>query len=295
MIEVNWQLFRCRCSSIHAMMANSRSNPCLTDKQSLELDDLQKKPELSIKQEEKLAGLLIKKDNKDKNVLSDTFITYLVEEYAWKTEGMCRVAKNLMDIPQMKKGTLVEPESLALLSIVDGIEYKPNMDENGKREKVCNDFLIGEVDAYVGESIMTATCIPDVKSIWDYPTFLNKIFEPILISNDWQVKGYMDITGAREGFIANCLVDTPEEVINGLKWKLLNMMNVATEEDTLFKEQWAILERSMKFRGIARHKRVFKNKVDLLTEDQRNKLYDRVKIARDWLFSFHEKMCNLNK
>jgi hypothetical protein len=178
---------------------------------------------------------------------------------------------------------------------VDGTYYFPNEDENGNRERIYNDYLSGEVDAYEGESIMTATTIPDVKSIWDYPTFLNKIHEPLTPANDWQIKGYLDISGAPKGFIANCLVDTPEEIINKTKEKLLYKTGCVTEEDAKFKANWKILERSMRFGHISPNKRVFKKNVEPMSNEKRQLLYDRVKVCRDWLSNFHEMYGNMNK
>lgn len=292
--DINFDDFKVRCSAISCVLSNSRSNPCLTEKQSVRLEELEMKGSLSEKMMIEYTELLVKKENSTKVILSDTCISYLMEEYAWKTQKMVRVTKELMDIPQMQKGTLVEADSLILLSIVDGVIYSPNIDENGKRERVYNEYLSGEVDAYVGESIMTATKIPDVKSLWDYPTFLCKIHEPLLPANDWQVKGYMDITGAQEGEIANCLIDTPEHLTQGLKWKLLNKLNVATEEAPEFKEKWAILERSMRFSHIPHAQRVFKKKVQPMSAFEKQFLYDRIKVCREWLNNFHKTYQSLN-
>lgn len=295
MKNINWQQYKCRCSAIGVMLGKSRANPGLSDSNKKQLEELENKEKLTVKQAERLAELVSRKEKGDGRVcLSDTCITLLTEEYAWKVWGMARVTKKIMDIPQMKKGVLVEADSLALLSIVDGVQYKPNMNENDQRERVSNKYLTGEVDAYVGDSIMTATCIPDIKSTWDYPTFLCKLHEPILSSNDWQVKGYMDITGAPEGFIANCLINTPPEVVNGIRFRLLSMLNVATEEAPQYKEAWKILEQSMNFDRIPCRKRVFKQNVLPMTEDQRTFVYDRVKYCRDWLCDFHERMESMN-
>lgn len=287
--------FKVRCSSISTVLSNSRSNPILTDKQIIRLKELEGKDVLTPNMTAELADLIIKRDNGSKVILSDTCITYLLAEYAWRTEGMVSISRELMDIPQMQKGTIVEPQSLALLSIVDGVYYLPNEDENGNRERVSNDYLTGEVDAYEGDSIMTANVIPDVKSIFDYPTFLGKTQEPLTPSNEKQVQGYINITGAKSGFIANCLVDTDEGTIASIKYKLLSKMRCATEEDPKFKERWAMLEKSMKFSHIPPHKRVLKKKVEPMTADQEQKLYNRVKICREWLNQFHEQYQNLNK
>ena len=292
--EVNWDEFKCRCSSIHMAMADSRSNPVLTEKQEVELKDLEARATLSETMKIKLAELLVKKDNSTKVILSDGYISYLMDEYAWRTEGMVRISKELMDIPQLQKGTIVEPLSLKLLSLVDGVEYKPNEDENGQRTRLYNDYLSGEIDAYYGNSIYDVEKLPDVKSIFDYPTFLCKINEPLTKANDLQVKGYMDITEAPEGFIANCLVDIDSGTLEKLRWRLLGKMDVATFESPTFVEKWKIIEHSLNFQQIPIHKRIFKKNVEPFCDFDRNKLYDRVKIGREWLFNFHEMMENIN-
>lgn len=297
MNNINWDEFKCRCSAIHCIASSSRGENNITDKQLEELAKLESKSDLTEKNKERLAELQLKRENSKKVNLSDTYITYLMEEYSWRTQGMVKIGKELMDIPQLEKGRIVEPKSLELLSLVDGIEYRANIGPNGERERVYNDYLSGEVDAYVGDSIMTATKITDVKSIWDHPTFLCKLHDSLLKSNDWQVKGYMDISGAKEGSIANCLVDMPEEVILGMKWRLLNKMpHVATEESPEFLARWEILEHSMKFEGkIEPHKRVHQVPIEPMTEEQRQFVYDRVKIGREWLWKFDEAYQNLNK
>lgn len=287
--------FKVRCSAISWVLSNSRSNPVLTEKQALRLVELRGKDGLTTKMLEELAELIVKEVNGSKVILSDTCISYLMAEYAWVTKKKVSVTREIMDVPQMAKGTIVERDSLKLLSKVDGLFYNANEDGNGERERIHNDYLSGEVDAYVGESIMTATVIPDIKSIWDYPTFLCKIHEPLTPSNDYQIKGYMDISGAGEGFVANCLIDTPPHIIEGIKWKLLSKCNVATEEAPEFKRKWEIIERSMLFGDIPEHQRVFKKKVEPMTAIQQQFLYDRVKICREWLNIFHETYQELNK
>lgn len=294
--DINFDNFKVRCSAISMALAKSRENPTLTEKQLIRLGELEAKPVLTDKMKEEMAELLVKKENGNKVILSDTCIGYLMTEYAWRVEGMVSVTKELIDIPQMQKGTIVEPESLKLLSVVDGRIYNANVDADGNRERVYNDYLSGEVDAYVGESIMTATVLPDVKSIWDYPTYLCKIHEPLTPANDWQLKGYGDITGVSDLFVANCLIDTPPHIIEGIKWKLLGKLNVISEESPEFIDKWEIIERSMIFEDkIPHHKRVFKKKVEPMSNEQRQLLYDRVKVCREWLNIFHETYQQLNK
>lgn len=292
--EIDFNKFKVRCSAISCVLSNSRSNPVLTEKQAIRLVELRGKDALSEKMKEEMAELLVKEVNGSKVILSDTCISYLMAEYAWITEKMVSVTREIMDVPQMAKGTIVERDSLKLLSKVDGTFYNANENEDGERERISNEYLSGEVDAYVGGSIMTATVIPDVKSIWDYPTFLCKTQEPLTIANDWQVKGYMDISGAQQGFIANCLIDTPDHIIQSVKWKLLSKLNVATEESPVFKSKWEIIERSMLFSHIPEHKRVFKKNVEPMSAIQQQFLYDRVKVCREWMQIFHESFETFN-
>lgn len=286
--------FKVRCSAIGQVLANSQSNPILTEKQAVELKDLDAKDVLTDKQKERRAELVVKKGNGSKVILGDTCIAYLLTEYAWEVHKMVSVTRELMDIPQMQKGVLVEADSLILLSVVDGVIYKPNVNDAGERERIYNEYLSGEVDAYVGEQIMGAEVIPDIKSNWDLPTFLRKIETKITNDNDWQIKGYMNISGAPKGFIANCLISTPEETLEGLKWKLLNKMHVATEEAPEFKSAWEVLKRSMNFEHIPAQQRVFKQHVQPMNDFERTRLYDRVKVCREWLNNFHHRYIQLN-
>lgn len=292
----NAQDFKCRCSAIHAIMANSRDNPVLTEKQAEELKTLENKVVLTETMKERMAELIVRRENGKKIILSDTCTDVLIEWHSWMYEGMLCLTREVLDIPQMQKGTVVEPESLKLLSEVDEKEYVANLLPDGSRQRVFNDYLSGEVDAYYGKSIMEAEIVPDIKSIFDHPTLYKKIEDKISLANDWQIKGYGDITGAKELFEANCLVDTPEYLIYDYYRMLLKKMSAVavTEESPEFVEKWAILERSMKFSHIPAHRRVVKKKVEPMTKIQQQMVYDRVKVCRDWLFNFHSTYCNLN-
>lgn len=288
MSTINWQDFRCRCSSIDKAFAKSRSNPVLTEKQAARMDELDKKDILTTKMQEEYAELLVKKENGSKIILSDTFIEYLMEYYSWVTTGKTRVSKELIYIQYVEKGKDVETQSIALLSLVEGMNYVKN------EERVNNEYLSGEPDIFVGEKIMSATKISDAKSTWDYPGFLKVINKGIEPRYERQIQGYLDITGATEGEIAYCLVNTPMKQTKDFYDALLRKMDVISELSTDFIKEWEILERSMFFDDIPAHKRVWKQKIDPFLDFDRQYLYDRVKIGRDWLYSFDEVYQKLN-
>lgn len=291
MSDINFDNFKVRCSQISVAEADSLSNPSITEKQSLRLKELESKDKLTDNMKSEMAELLVKKENSTKNILSDGYIGYLCAEYSYITTGKIAVDKEFLSLDQMVKGKIVEPESIATLCIADGVLYTPN----DEKERVSNDFLTGEVDAYLGESIMTSTVIPDVKSIWDYPTFLTKINQKLSLANTKQIRGYMDITGATQGFIADVLINTPPEVVESIKWKLMRKLGSATEESPEFLRKWTIIERSMYFDDIPINQRVNKKYVEPFTEFERQKIYDKVKYGRDWLCKFHETYKMLNK
>jgi hypothetical protein len=286
---INWQDFKCRCSSIDKAFAKSRSNPVLTEKQVVRMAELEKKDTLTSNMVAELAELQVKKENGNKIILSDTFIDYLMEYYAWITKGKKPVSKELMYIQYVEKGKDVEKESIALLSEIEGIDYVKN------EVRVYNEFLSGEPDVFVGDHIMNATKISDTKSDWDYPGFLKNIHSSITNGNDKQVKGYLDITGAREGEIARCLVNTPLKLVKDMHDALLRRMDVISSESPEFITEWTILERSMYFDDIPTHQRVWRKPVEPFNDFDRNYLYDRVKIAREWLYTFDEMYQKLNK
>ena len=288
MSTVNWQEFKVRCSAISKMMSNSRSTPVLTENGLKRIEELESKTNITEKQKQELAELHVKKENGNKIILSDTCIDYLMEVYAWKKEGMISVSRESLDMMQMRKGKLVEHESIKLLSLVKGVIYEKNSIQ------VYNDYLTGEPDVFSGTEIMKADVIEDTKTVWDYPTFLSCINKPVENSNILQIKGYCDITGAKEGWVSKCLVSAPFEIIEDMKWKVAKKFGAVTIESPDFIKEWSKWENSMIFDKIPIHKRVFSQKIDLFTDFERQKVYDRVKICRDWLFLFDEQYESMN-
>lgn len=291
-MTINFDDFKVRCSAIQKVLSNSQDNPVLTEKQAIELVDLeeklQKNGSITQKQQERLAELKVKQENGKKIILSDTCISYLMEVYAWEVYGMIPVGKESMDLLGMRKGKKVETESVALLSEVDGIEYKIHKD------RIFNEYLSGEIDVYAGEHVYAAVNVSDMKNATDYPTFLKKIHTGLENGQKEQIQGYGDITGARDLYIVNSLVDCPEEDIIEMQWRVAKKMGAATTESTEFLEEWPKWERSMRFGRIPKHQRISKIKVDPFSDHKRQFLYDRVKICRDWLNNFHEQYQKLN-
>lgn len=290
MKDINFNNFKARCSQISSVLAENSESAKLTDKQLEKMKELDGKENITNKQKEELALLQLKEKNSKVVMLSATYIGYLMKEYAFLTEGMIKVDKNFENL-QMINGTLVEHDSLVTLIQATGKPYMPNINEEGEQDTVQNEFLKGKPDAYLGNSLMEAEEIPDIKSSFDYVLFLEKIHTPLTKPNKNQIQGYLDITGAKIGFIADCLSNTHKDVVESLKWKLLKELEgiAATEESPEFKKQWEIILRSTNFSNLSAKLRTNIKPVPLFTDFEQQFLYDQVKRGRDFLNNFYEQ------
>jgi hypothetical protein len=287
--KVDWGKFKCRCSGISKIMSNKQGCEPLTELQEAKVKEFDAKPALTDKQREEYLRLLAKREASKQVVLSDTCIEYLMESYAWETQGMISVNKESMEVAQLSKGKMVETESVLLLMRVDRLPYQVH------KERISNDFLSGEIDIYLGEHVYAATNVTDIKSAFDYPGFLKKINNGLERGQTEQVQGYGDISGARDLFIANCLVDNPESIIEDMKFRLARKLDAVTVESPDFLREWEKWEKSMRFSHIPTHQRVHKIKVEPFTTSEQQKVYDRVKVCRDFLWKFDESYQKMNK
>lgn len=103
----------------------------------------------------------------------------------------------------LEKGIVCEPESLALLNRVRGLQLVKNTDRRS------NGWLTGEADIFDGAHRRGH----DLKTSWSLATFpilpidcTNKIYE-------WQMRGYMVLWDAEEWEVDYCMVSTPEDLI----------------------------------------------------------------------------------
>lgn len=233
-------------------------------------------------------GLLMtepkEKTLKDAGELSATAKGHLLKVYAMAKYGR---RKDIYTIA-MEKGTLVEPESITLLSRVEKRFFKKNT------ERLENTYFTGLPDLFLGDSIKKAEEIHDIKSSWDLDTFLPNLMKPLDQTYYWQLQSYFDLSGAKRGSICYCLSSAPIQIIEQEKRKLLFNMNVATEENLEYKLASAELEKNMVFEDIDIEERVIKFQVERNDSDI-FKAYKKVKQARIFLAEIDQKHMSLNK
>lgn len=298
MNTIPWQNWKCRCSAISKILSNAQGSAPITENQLKRLKELDEKPLRTEKQSIELTELILKRENSKVVKLGDTCISYLLEAFAWETERMFSISKE-MDVEYFDRGRKTEPESIELLKEVDKKEYIKN------EERFENDFLSGipdvldigaraMVDDSGGSEIYWTKAVRDIKSTKDYPTFLYKIHKGLDPGNREQLQGYGDILECNDLGVAFTLPTMPQSIREGYKMKLAYKMNAAIDQDKEFERAWANLERSMIFDHMPASKRVYKIPVEPFSEIERVLVYDRVKCCRDWLSSFDERYKSIN-
>lgn len=104
---------------------------------------------------------------------------------------------------EIEKGNRCEPESIALLNRVRGLQLAKNT------ERRSNDLITGECDLFDAGRRRGH----DLKTSWSIATFPicqadceDKLYE-------WQMRGYIWLWSASEWEVNYCLVNTPEDLI----------------------------------------------------------------------------------
>lgn len=209
---------------------------------------------------------------------------YIMTEPRSKTEGLSETCKtHLVDkfvsvkygretdivSKYTTKGLMVEEDSLTLYS-----RFKKRMFTKNE-QTLNNGFICGTPDV-IKENVI------DIKSSWDIFTFFRTKQKDINKLYYWQMQGYMALTGASTATLAYCLTDTPEQLINDEKRKLLWKMGVISEEDATYQEAASKLEATLTYSDIPLSERIIEIQIDRNNEDIQ-RIYDRVMLCRDYM------------
>lgn len=278
-----------RCSSLAKIMSEPQEGRAISPTQLERITELQQKgitKPLTQKQSQELTLLITKRDNPQEPELSLVCKTELVDSYLKERFNRRSVNKDKM-IKFTEKGKMVEQDSIDLLSMLDNRIYHKN------GERINNRWISGEVDIFEGEEIISATKVIDIKSSWDFESFMLNILAPLNKTYWWQMQGYLALTGARIGEICYCLVNTPQPLINDEKRRLFYSMGVPTEESLEYTMKADLLEYNMKYDDIDPRLRVMRFKVE--ADDQAiAKVYERVEKCRRWLTEISKIHDNLS-
>lgn len=185
-----------RCSSLGKIMTGVK--PPLTDNQEAELIRLRVKRDagkITDLQTITLGELLDKKLAKPE--LSTTTKTYLQKLHK---ESLFKRNKNLTN-KYCDKGIQGEERNMTLYSNVNDTLFLKN------KQRFSNEYITGEPDNLQKK-------VRDLKTSWDYETF--PFYDTAIPSSDyeWQLQGYMELTGIESAELIYGLIDTPHKIIN---------------------------------------------------------------------------------
>lgn len=159
----------------------------------------------------------------------------------------------------MRKGTMVETDSLELLEKVSGKKYFKN------NQQFENDYLIGTPD--VVEPLI------DIKSSWDLWTFAKINFFEASDTYFWQLAGYGILLDKWTGSLVYALVNTPEPMIENELFRL--SYNMPEKEAEKYRNNYI-------FDDIPAEKRI-KNYELRFVESDREAVITRIKAAREYM------------
>jgi hypothetical protein len=220
----------------------------------------------------------VSKEDKAAGKLSVTCQKELIKIYNLLKYGR----KKDLVTKQMTKGIACESDSIKLYSLVEGKLYYKN------DESLENDWFTGHPDIFLGDNILNAEEVSDIKSSWELETFMPKLIEKIDAGYEAQLNVYYDLTGAQGGHLVYCLVDAPLGQVEAEKKKLLWSMDVISEESPDYKKAAAELEKLMLFPDIDYRERVIKIPVPR-NDELIEKMKAKVPILRQWLSEFEQK------
>lgn len=186
------ETLKIRCSAL-SNVANVKYG--LTEKQSETLNDLMSKIKLTEKQAQTRDELIAKQNTApDLTVGGKTYVENLVKE---KIYGY----KDFFTSKYTEKGNLCEDEAINLLNLYEGNLYEKN------NQYFENDFITGTPD------IITRDKIIDIKCPWSKKTFPIFENEAHNVDYEWQMRGYMMLTGVEQADVIYCLMSTPKKLV----------------------------------------------------------------------------------
>lgn len=218
------------------------------------------------------------KADKEAGLLSKTAQRHLLDVYIAQKYGRVRDIQT----KQMKKGVAVEQDSINMLSKLLSVEFSKN------EERYSNAYITGLPD------IVDNGMVIDIKSSYDLWTFMGNLPDKLDSLYYWQLMSYMWLTNAKCGYIAYCLSNTPDNIIEQEKYYLLKNMDVVSEESPEYVKQALKLEFNMKFDDIDISERVLLYKVDR-NEDDIIRIEQKVLKAREYLHEIESTHLNFNK
>lgn len=212
------------CSQIGGLMAKANGNKPPSEHELRKLFNILGRDyeELTEAMKETARGVMQKAINYEPRRPSKKILSELILHYCYEMYGKTSISKGNEVQLAAEKGTLAEPESIKLLSRVDGVQYWKNTKYfSNKWFKGCPDILIQSNFGKVEK-------IKEIKTSYDLPSFIMAQYQPEPYGNILEVMGYMDLVKCRDAEIIHVLSDMPDRIM--------------AHEERRLKERYAMLE-----------------------------------------------------
>jgi hypothetical protein len=270
------EVFKISCHSISKIMAGQIG---LTEVQEAKLNELQtrkndaakgvdKVKPLTPNMENELALLIQKRDNPELPKGAKTYVKEWIKRKLFRRKKEWR--NNVID-----KGLAVEDDAIALMSEVYQLEgVKKN------EEWFENEYMQGIPD-------VNHELVRDTKSSWDLFTFPMFDDENPNPDYEWQLQGYMILTGKKKASLDYVLIDTPFPIIQ-LELKKLYYQSGGTAEDWTPEKHDALIP-NYQFNDIQKEYRVKSFEYNFEPEKEQQ-IIERVELCRKYVDSILNKL-----
>jgi hypothetical protein len=210
--------------------------------------------------------------------LSKTTISALIRQYG-KIVYNKKVAAKGDAFSFLKKGTDMEVEAVELLSTIDKTNYTLIT------ENIENKYLLGRCDI----------CRPDLDKVidtkvsWNVNSFLKARTTPLDAKYWYQMQGYMELYNVNQAEVVFLLLNTPQELIEREKIKLLNKFMIGEIDRDKYEVDMSNIESAFTYSSIPIKRRHFRY---LVKREPAifDKVYSKVEKARLWMNEFERSM-----
>lgn len=282
-IMIDFDNFKINCSQIGGLMGNAQGNKPPTEVQLKKLFNTLGRDyaEMSEVMKFNAREILLREINYDPNRPSDRILSALILIYSYEMYGKNKVSKGNDSPHEMEKGSLAEPASIKFLSQFDGVEYQKN------QEKFTNKWFQGIPDIIVRNEGGKPVKIIEVKTSYDLPSFIRAKYKPEPSSNIFELFGYMDMLGCKEGEIVHCLVDMPERIQSFEEKRLRERYSwLELDEETILDRIGRTLN-NMEYSGIPDEFKIFRRPYTINKLTMKD-VKRRATVAKKWIKTIHE-------
>lgn len=279
---IDFENFKVNCSQIADLIGTAKWNtrPSQSDIKKL-FNTLGKDyGELTEAQKHVAKEILFKEINYDPRMPSGKILADLAQIYAYEMYGKGKVSKGNDSPTFLEKGNMAEPDSIRFLSKIDGEVYNKN------ELMFENKWFKGIPDIIIRTERMKVKKIIEVKTSYDLPSYIMAMMKPELPRNLYEIMGYMDILGCKDGEIVHCLVDMPDKIKSYEEKRMKDRLTWLELGEDVISERIGRSLANMEYSGIEDELKIFRRKVTINPLTMRA-AKNRASVAKKWLSEMH--------